>query len=445
MAILDSARLKTLMPYISGSDILLTGQDECVVGLRYDEGNMFAPIIILMEQGFSFLALKEAASGFGVQVLVNELLVKNLFTYGKLGDAIPEQCCREIAAIMARNVSKSPDYVRHGKTIIPPWYSDGSTNPKDSRLPRPIRMELGDTLMIFLEDLSVLEETAKRLRKQLSWLFGYSFPSIGISVNPALKGGEYRILFKGIETGRGFIDLDWYNSVDLGLNPVQIRFAAGPVAIAIANHLGELVQKRAPELLGRDEVQAILDRAEKKYPVVTGEVKSLLSLGSIRDILRGLLSENVSIRHILVILETLADWSNYGPTPNDIIIEQIRQSLKRQICMDYADDKQTLRVLTLETKLEENFSDRAMLQDHCLNPVVYAEEWLDAFSPAIRGMEEKGLKPVVLCSPIARSWVKEFTRMKFPNLAVLSYVEIPSDIKVEPVGEITLKEQRLGS
>ena len=440
---MDSVRLKMLLPYISGSDLLLAGQDNCVVGLRYDDANMFAPIIMLLEHGISFSAVKEAASGFGVPVLMNEILVKNLITYGKLGDVIPEQCCREIAAIMARN-SRKPFNTNQ---------NDANKNPAiqkiKSRLPRPIRMELGETLKEFLGELSILEEGALRIRKQLSLLLGYTFPSIVITANCALKGGEYRVLFKGIEAGRGSIDLGWYNTVDLGLDPYQIRFAAEQVAAALVNHLDELVQKRTPELLGRDEVQALLDRAEKKYPVVTGEVKSFLSLGSIRDILRGLLSEHVSIRHILVILETLADWSNFGPTPNDVIIEQIRQSLKRQICMDYADDKQTLRVLTLDTKLEEDFSDRAMFPDRGLSSAISqdtsADDWLDAFSPAIRRMEEKGLKPVVLCSPVARSWVKEFTRAKFPNLAVLSYVEIPSDIRVEPVGEIALEDRRLGS
>jgi len=212
--------------------------------------------------------------------------------------------------------------------------------------------------------------------------------------------------------------------------------------LVLMSHLDELIQKRAPELLGRDEVQAILDTAEKKYPVVTGEVKSLFSLGSVRDILRGLLSEQVSIRHMAVILETLADWASFGPAPNELIIEQIRQSLKRQICMDYTDDKQILRVLTLETKLEQNFSDRVMLNDSSLNTAVLTDEWLEAFAPGIVHMEENGLKPVVLCSPAARSWVKEFTRMKFPNLAVLSYVEIPSDIRVESVGEIALDRGR---
>ena len=423
MEIITPDRIKILLPYISACDLLIVGAEDLAAGLRYDDENMFAPIIILLEEGLPLAALKKAAAEKSVPVQENDALARNLFAYGKLSEVIPELCCREIAALMMRT-KKRPRV---------------SAKQKKGKLPgkRFIRVELGETLMSFLGDISILEEGFRNTQKRLSRLFGFSFPPIGIRVNPRLKSGEYRILFKAIEAGRFSLDLRWFKCVDLGLSNGQIRSAANAAAQALVAQVDELVQKRAPELLGRDEVQAILDAAEKKYPVVTGEVKSLLSLGSIRDIFRGLLGEHVSIRCMPVILETLADWGSFGPAPNELIIEQIRQSLKRQICLDYADDKQTLKVLTLETKLEENFSDRAMF--HSLNASAPSDEWLEAFSPAIRGMEEKGLKPVILCSPIARSWIKEFTRMKFPNLAVLSYVEIPPEIKVEPIGEIAVK------
>jgi len=432
MTMPDSVKLSTLMPYISGADILLTGQDDRVAGIRYDELNMFTPIIILMEQGLSLSGLKEAASRYGIPVHKNDNLVKNLFTYGKPGDVIPDSCCREVAAIMARMCKTE------GKPESQKNPSAGGEIQKLRKPQRLIRMELGITLMDFLERPSLLEEGLGRIRKRLSRLFGYPFPPVGIRANNRLKGSDYRIIFKSVEAGRGSIDLGWYRTVDLGLNSGQIRSAAKSVAAALVAHIEELVLKRAQDLLGRDEVQAILDRAEKKYPVVTGEVKCMLSLGSIRDILRGLVSEQVSIRHIQMILETLADWATFGPAPNEVIIEQIRQSLKQQICMEYADDRQTLRVLTLDANLEQKFSDRVMYE-HGFSHAVSPEEWLEAFSPGIRGMEENGLKPVVLCNPASRSWIKEFTRMRFPNLAVLSYVEIPSDIRVESVGEIALK------
>ena len=421
-------RIRILLPYFSTCNVFVTGKDDLAIGLHYDEGNMFAPIIMILERGIAVDLLKDALAEHGIPVFENDMLARNLSVYGKLGEAIPEMCCREIASVIARKGGKTIPLRKTKKTVNS----------------RPVRIELGEILMNFLEDKSFIKDEFDRIINKLSKLFGYRIPGIGISVNYRLKGAEYRIIFKEIEAGRGSLDLRWYRTFNLGFDSSQILTAARAAASVIISHVDELLQKRSPELLGRDEVQAILDRAEKKYPVVTGEVKSLLSLGSIRDIFRGLISEQVSIRYILLILETLADWGNFGPAPNEIIIEQIRQSLKRQICLEYADDKQTLKVLTLETGLEQNFSDRAMYQDRGLYPGASPDEWLDAFSPAIKGMEEKGLKPVILCSPVARAWVKEFTRMKFPTLAVLSYVEIPPDMNVEPVGEITLKN-RIGS
>jgi flagellar biosynthesis protein FlhA len=348
-----------------------------------------------------------------------------------LGEVIPELCSKEVASVIARaGVRTTPKPLKKKKKTV---------------YPRPIKVELDNTLMNFLGDLTLLEEEFNRICKRLSRLFGYPIPRIGITVNYKLRNGEYRILFKAIEAARGRLDLSWYKTFNFGLDSRQIRLAANAASNVIVDSVDELVRRRAPELLGRDEVQAILDRAEKKYPVVTGEVKSLLSLGSIRDILRGLISEQVSIRHIPVILETLADWGNFGPVPNEIIIEQIRQSLKRQICLEYADDEQTLRVLTLQAELEQNFSDQAIFHERGIGIGPSPDEWLEAFSPAVRGMEEKGLKPVVLCAPIARSRVKEFTRSRFPNLAVLSYIEIPSDINVEAIGEISLNDLSTGS
>ncbi|AEF81780.1 FHIPEP family type III secretion protein [Leadbettera azotonutricia] len=435
---LDSTQetLKALEPYISACDAFVASSEGYITGLRYDDDFMFAPLIIVMEQG----PMAEAISGFakktGLPIIDNVMLARNLFSYGKLGQPVPELCYREIMAAFSRlKLKKVPLSVRNRRI-------------KPIKRPRLLTIEMGQTLWDFLGiegfpqgDADAMADSLaaplNKIRKRLCRLMGFVVPRIRVSRNPRLNRGEYRILLKGLEAGRRQLDLDWYGSDGLGFNAELIHGAARIVAAAIVRHVDEIALKRAPDFLGRDEVQQILDTAEAKYPVVTGEVKNLLSLGSIRDILRGLLSEQVSIRHMPAILETLADWGSFGPAPNDVIIEQIRQSLKRQICLDYAGDGQVLRVLTLETNLEQSFADRLLPKE---NETPASDDWLDIFSPAIKGMEDKGLPPIILCSPMARSWLKEITRKKFPNLAVLSYIEIPPDINVEPVGEIRLEE-----
>jgi len=399
------------------------------------------------------------------------MLAKNLASYGKTGETIPEASYRDVSLLFARLGS------RIRQQPVQKLKKNGSRTAQGTFIKnkRPLSVELGETLFALTAEEpgreTLLARPLAAIRKKLVRLLGFAIPHFRVFHSSRLKNDEYRILFKGLEAGRGRLELGWYPKSTLAyagngaaggiptaifpegnrassmlrsfdprrqvpemMNKTEnIRAAAKAASLVIVRHVNEVIQRRAPELLGRDEVQAILDTAEEKYPVVAGEVKSLLPLGIIREILQSLVSEQVSIRHITVILETLADWGSFGPAPSELIIEQIRQSLKRQICLEYADDKLTLRVLTLEPKMDKDFSNNTP-GTGSFGSVTEACENL--ISSAVKGMEEKGFLPVILCSPKARSQVKEATRRKLPNLAVLSYMEIPSDIRVEPVGEI---------
>jgi len=441
---------------ISFCDVVIEGKDRAVA-LKYDEENMFAPMIVFIERDASAEVLVRAAENLGVSVVKNVALAKNLSSYGKVGGTIPELSYRDVSLVLARSGTARPG--RHAREFRK--IREVSAEPS-----RPISLELGASLFSLTGEEpgrdKLLAEPLNAIRKKLIRLFGIPVPVFRVFRSRKLKSDEYRILFKGLEAGRGRLELGWYAGErsangeiavgefadgefadewpqaaaaipDLIKNPEILKSAAKAAASSLVRHTDEIIKRRGPELLGRDEVEAILDAAEERYPVVTGEVKSLLSLGIIREILQSLVSEQVSIRHIAVILETLADWGNFGPAPSDLIIEQIRQSLKRQICLDYTDDRLTLRVLTLETKLEKRIVDFAADSST-------GEDWAEIVFPAVKGMEEKGFPPVILCSPKARSPLKEATRKKLPELAVLSYMEIPSDIGVEPLGEIRFEE-----
>ena len=430
-------------------DVIVAGKDSAA-GLKYDEENMYAPMVVFIEKNASADALVWAAENLGVPVVKNISLAKNLSSYGKIGKTIPEASYRDVSLALARtnsarNRRPKQEFVKSRRSI-------------SVKASRPLSMELGESLFALTgEDPGremLLEEPLNAIRKRLKRLLGFAIPPVRVSCNSGLRNDEYRIIFRGIEAGRGRMELSWFAGVDYPLAaipdimsiPENIRTAAKAASSVLVRHVDEIIQRCAPELLGRDEVEAILDAAEEKYPVVTGEVKSLLPLGMIREILQNLVSEQVSIRHIAVILETLADWGSFGPAPSEMVIEQIRQSLKRQICLEYTDDRQCLRVLTLEPKLDKGFADHA--QRFCEASLVEAgssagtdqksETWADLISSAVRLMQEKGFSPVILCSPRARSPVKEATRRKLANLAVLSYLEIPSDISVEPLGEIRM-------
>ena len=466
-------------------DIVIAGSD-CAAALKYNEENMFIPMIVLLEKNASAGALVRVAENLGVPVVKNLMLAKNLVSYGKAGENVPDASSRDVLLLFTRLNSPRPQW----RSRVPKDQHDSPV-----KISQPLVLELGESVYALTGEEpgreKLLAVPLNAIRKKLGALLGFAVPVFRISRSSRLKDDEYRILFKGLEAGRGRLELGWYainrnfgEGADLrkkktaGLKsgtsrivegpggaflaqsalhgnpraalpdmmkiPENIRSAAKAASSVIIRHVDKIIQKRAPDLLGRDEVEAILDAAEEKFPVVTGEVKSLLSLGVIREILQNLVSEGVSIRHITVILETLADWGNFGTAPCEMIVEQIRQSLKRQICLEYTDDTMTLRVFNLESKLEKKFIDLSpmVITDTDMSISAETDEFerlADLVVSAVEEMNTEGYPPVILCSPRIRSSVKEATRRKSPDLAVLSYLEIPSDINVVPLGEIGLE------
>ena len=176
----------------------------------------------------------------------------------------------------------------------------------------------------------------------------------------------------------------------------------------MATHLTEIIKRYAAEILGRQEVQAILDTLKTDYPAVVDEVKKALGIGEIQKVLQGLLAERVSVRNMVAILETLAD---YGGVTKDIgfLIEKVRQSLGRQICLQYCDDKKVLQVLTIEPSLEKKIIDSRLETNRGivsgLDPAMH-RRWITTLVNSVRAVQEQGFHEVVLCSEAARPLVK---------------------------------------
>ena len=209
----------------------------------------------------------------------------------------------------------------------------------------------------------------------------------------------------------------------------------------IATHLTEILKRHAAEVLGRQEVQSILDALKTDYPAVVEEVRKSLSSGDVQKVLQGLLAERVSVRNMVVILETLADYA--GVTKDSaFLVEKVRQALGRQISLQYCDEAKTLRVLTLEPSLEKRIIDSRVETGRgiaaALEPALH-RRWITALSNAVRAVQEQGYHEVVLCSEAARPLVKASSAREIPHLAVLSSLEVASDITVESLGEIRVE------
>jgi len=209
----------------------------------------------------------------------------------------------------------------------------------------------------------------------------------------------------------------------------------------IATHLTEVIKQYAAEVLGRQDVKALIDSLSKDYPAVVEEVnKSGATIGDVQKVLKGLLREGVSIRDLVTIMETIAD---YFPSVKDHeeLVELVRQALSRQICQQYADEQKRLSVITVSKEVEEEIKSAIVETERgkqfAMEPSSQ-KKLIERIRREVQRIREKGLKPVFLTSPEIRSIFSKIVSSIVPNAAVLSSFEIVPDIKLEAVGRIAM-------
>ncbi|MDA3950295.1 MAG: flagellar biosynthesis protein FlhA, partial [Spirochaeta sp.] len=341
----------------------------------------------------------------------------------------------------------------------------------------PLSMELGYGLipLVDKEKGAELLDRITSIRRETALELGLVVPRIRIIDNMRLGPSEYSLKIRGVEVGRGSIRMGSYLSINPGGAREEIEGEAttdpafglparwitedmreraeragytvvDPPSI-IATHLTEVIKRHASDLLGRQEVRQMLDQLKQDYPAVVDEVNSALNLGQIQKVFQGLLGEQVSIRNQVVILEALADYASMSTDPG-FLVEKARQALGRQICLQYADDERTIRVSTVEPKLEQQIVESRV--ETASGPISALppgdrRAWIDAASEQVRAMQEAGFVPVILASEAARALIKQSIQRELPDVAVLSIPEIASDIRVESVGEIRIENASGGS
>ena len=336
----------------------------------------------------------------------------------------------------------------------------------------PLSLELGYALIPLVDKDKGAEllERISRMRQEAALDLGLAVPSIRIIDNISLEPSEYSFKIKGVEVGRGKIRMGCYMCMNAGgvvkelegeptrdpafgipaiWVPEKRREEAERAGYAvvdpptiIATHLTELIKRHASEILGRQEVKAILEALEKDYSAVIEEAKKTFTLGEIQKVMQGLLVEQVSVRNMVVILETMLDYA--GVTHKTVVlVERVREALGRQICLQYVDtdnnDVHTLKVLTVEpaflTKLLESRVETTTGPIAALDPALQ-REWIAALSGTIASVKEKGFMPVIMSPAETRLLVKKSAEREIPNLVVISVSEIATDIHVEMLGEI---------
>ncbi len=334
----------------------------------------------------------------------------------------------------------------------------------------PISLELGFGLipLVDKDQGAELLERVTRIRKEAALDLGLVVPRIRIMDNMRLEPSEYAFKLRGTEVGRGTIRMGHFMAINPGgdreklegepsIDPAfglpatwiseSVREKAeragytvvdGPSIIA--THLTEILKHHAGEILGRQEIRSMLDTLKNDYSAVVEEVTKSFTLGEIQKILQGLLKEQVSIRNLVAILETLGDFSSISKDTG-YLIEKTRQSLGRQICLQYADDERSLHVLTINPKVEkviiDSRTETATGDIAALDPDFH-RNWINAVANSVKAARDTGAWPVILCSESARPLVRSTTIREMPDLVILSVPEISDGIQIDSLGEIRL-------
>jgi flagellar biosynthesis protein FlhA len=334
-----------------------------------------------------------------------------------------------------------------------------------------LALELGIALVPLVDQAQGAEllERVRVLRRSSALGLGVIIPEIHIMDNMALEQSEYSFKIKGAEVARGKIrmgallcmnpgggldDVAGEPTVDptFGIAAKWISAEAAsdaerlgctvidPPAV-IATHLTEIIKRHAAEILSLQMTQNILEKLKPDNPALVEEAQKALPIIGVCKVLQGLLDEQVSVRNITTILETIVEWAGISKNAQ-FLVEKCRQALGRQICLGFADEDRTLRALTLEPTLEQKIIDSRMEGPRgsvcALDPPTSAR-FLRAVSDAAAGVRAQQWRPLIVTSEAARILVRQLTERNAPDLVVLSVPEIVSDINVLVVGQIALE------
>ena len=308
----------------------------------------------------------------------------------------------------------------------------------------------------------------RSIRRQFALDMGVVVPSLHLRDNLQLKPGQYSLLIKGNQVASAEILVDHFLAMDPGnvttrINGVETRepafnlpalwipaaqreeamlagYTVVDPATVIATHLTEVFKRHLSDFLDRQSVQSLLDTVARTAPkAVEDLVPGAISLGGVQKVLQLLVRENVSIRDMLTIVETLAD---YGPSVKnpEILAEYVREKLSRAIVKPYLDSQGVLPVLTLNGNAERMVQESIRQTDNgaaylSLNPAM-AQKLVQNINSAVENAVNTDGQPVVLASPVLRPHLAQLVTRFLPTVPVISQAEIPADIRLQSVGTV---------
>jgi len=347
--------------------------------------------------------------------------------------------------------------------------AETTTESIESLLPLDfLELEVGYSLIPLVDAAQggELLERIKMLRRQMALDMGFVIPSIHIRDNLQIKRGEYVLKLKGVEVAKGEIEMGHYLAITAGDEGAKIKgiktkepsfglpavwveekekesvqakgFVVVDPATVITTHLTEILKIHADELMGRQDVQSLLDNLAGSYPKVVEElVPTIVPLGTLQKVLQRLLRERVSIRDLLTILETLADYVSM--TKNvDILTGYVRQALVRTITKEYKDADGNITVVMISPDIEESINKSVQQTEYesfvAADPTL-VQTIVGNLQNYAKAFTERGLQPIILCSPNTRMYLRKILEKFFPNIVVLSH-----NVNIKSLGMLVAKD-----
>lgn len=306
----------------------------------------------------------------------------------------------------------------------------------------------------------------RSIRRQFALDMGVIIPSLHLRDNLQLKPGQYALLIKGNQVASAEIMVDHFLAMDPGNVTTQINgketrepafnlpalwipdaqreeammagYTVVDPATVIATHLTEVFKRHLSDFLDRQSVQSLLDTLAKTSPKAVEElVPGTLSLGAVQKVLQNLVRENVSIRDMLTIVETLGDFGAAIKNP-DLLSEFVREKLSRSIVRPYLDSQSALPVLTLGPNAERLIQEGLRQNDNgstflSINPPA-AQRLIQNINTAVENAVNTDGQPVIMTSPMLRMPLAQLLSRFLPSVPVISHAELPPEIHVQSVG-----------
>ena len=327
-----------------------------------------------------------------------------------------------------------------------------------------LQIELGYGLVCLADKAKGgdLLERVTGVRRSFAQEMGVIVPPIRLRDNLQLEGNQYRFLLKGQPIAQGDLMPGHWLAMNATNSKVQLKgvptvepvfklpatwvtdierknaeisgYTVVDAASVLVTHLTETVKRQCSEILTRQDVQVLLDNLKLTHPTVVSElIPGQLSVGQVQRILQNLLAEGVSIRNLASILEKVSDHALATKNPDELS-EYARRALGVQITKPFQDEKGTLRVITLDHKLEQQIlqgiratpAEITLMMDPKL-----ARHVMEGLSQRIQKFLAEGLPPVVLTAPHVRLPFRRFFETSFTDLNVLSFAEIPPRVEIQ--------------